>query len=139
MMIKKTIFIWLSIIPLAILNAGLREKVLTPLIGTEYSLAISGITLIIFIFIVTFILLPKLGKGKPKVYWQIGFLWIMLTLIFETSMGIFMGNTFEQIVNAYDITNGNLWLLVVIFIGFAPRLVAHMKHYYTSKENDISF
>lgn len=137
-MIKKSIFIWLSIIPLAILNAGLREKVLTPLIGAEYSLPISGITLIIFIFIVTFILLPKLGKGKPKVYWQIGFLWIMLTLIFETCMGVLMGKTFEQIINAYDITNGNLWLLVVIFIGFAPRLVAHIKHYYTSKENDIS-
>jgi hypothetical protein len=121
-MIKKSIFIWLSIIPLAILNAGFRERIFTPLIGSKYSLPISGITLCILIFIVSMIFTPKLGKGDPKTYGYMGLLWVSLTLIFETGIGFLMEKTVNEILKAYDITTGNLWLLVVIFIGCAPRL-----------------
>jgi len=31
------------------------------------------------------------------------------------------------LLKAYDITTGNLWLIVVIFMGIAPWLVAKIK------------
>lgn len=60
-MIQKSIRIWLSFISLAIINAGIREKALTPLIGAEYSLPISGIMLIALIFLVSLVFITKLG------------------------------------------------------------------------------
>lgn len=123
-MIKKSLLIWLAIIPLAILNGGLREEVLIPLIGEECGLPLSGLLLCLFIFLLSYIFLPKIGKGASRNYWQIGLLWLLLTITFETVFGLFRGNTVSELIKAYDVTTGNLWLLVVIFTGIAPWLAA---------------
>ncbi len=44
-MLVKSLLIWGSIIPLAILNGLLREKVIIPFISAEYGLLISAILL----------------------------------------------------------------------------------------------
>lgn len=126
-MLKKSILIWLAIIPLAILNGGLRETFLIPLLGEKFAQPLSGIILCLFIFLLSFIFVPRLGKGAAQTYRQIGFLWVVLTLSFETSFGLAEGLSFGEILKAYDITTGNLWLIVVIFIGIAPRLIAKIK------------
>jgi len=126
-MIKKSILIWLSIIPLAILNGGLREAFLTPRLGESYSQPISGIILCLLIFIVSFIFIPRIGKGEQIIYWKIGLLWIVLTVAFETVFGLAMGNSFFELLKAYDLTTGNLWLIVVVFIGIAPWLITKIK------------
>ncbi|MDR2915128.1 MAG: hypothetical protein LBV74_09900 [Tannerella sp.] len=123
-MIKKSLLVWLLIIPLAILNGGLREKVIIPLIGTGYGYPISGILLCLLIFIICLIFIPRIGKGTSKNYWQIGLLWLLLTIAFETIFGLFSGNTFSELLKAYNITTGNFWLLVVLFTGIAPWLAA---------------
>jgi hypothetical protein len=47
-----------------------------------------------------------------------------LTLVFETILGLALGNSMSEVLKEYDITTGNLWLFVVVFIGFAPWLTA---------------
>jgi hypothetical protein len=126
-MIKKSILIWLTIIPLAILNGALRQEILSPWLGETIARPLSGIILCLLIFIVSWILIPRIGKGKQKKYWQIGILWIVLTIVFETILGLTMGNTLAELIKAYDITTGNLWLLVVLFMGIIPWLVAKKK------------
>lgn len=127
-MIKKSIFIWFAIIPLAILNGALRENLLNHIIGEKYALPVSGFILCLLIFIVAYIFVPRLGEGSQKNYWSIGVLWFILTIAFETIMGLFLGNTFIEIIRAYDVTSGNLWLVIVLFTAFAPWLVAKIKH-----------
>ena len=126
-MIKKSILIWLSIIPLAILNGGLRDAFLTPQLGESYAQPVSGIILCLLIFIVSFIFIPRTGKGKEKMYWKTGILWVALTLVFETVLGLAMGNSLGELLKAYDIRTGNLWSLIVLFIGIAPWLIAKIK------------
>ena len=126
-MVKKSILIWLSIIPLAILNGGFREIVLTPRLGENCAQPISGIILIFLLFIVSFIFIPRIGKGLPKTYWEIGVLWVAMTIVFETILGLAMGDTVMELMKAYDFTTGNLWLFVVLFTGITPWLVAKIK------------
>ncbi len=109
------------------MNGGLRDTFITPLIGENFSRPISGFTLCCLIFIVSFIFVPRLGSGSKKIYIQMGILWILLTIIFETVFGLLQGNNFNEIINAYDLTTGDLWLIVVIFIGFVPYLTAKIK------------
>ena len=123
-MIKKSLFIWLALIPLAILNGGLREMLINPLIGEKYGQPVSGISLCLLIFIVCWFFIPKIGKGTAKTYLIIGLLWIALTVLFETCLEFMTGNTFTGVIKTYDITTGNLWLLVVLFVGIAPWLTA---------------
>lgn len=126
-MVKKSILIWLLIIPLAILNGALRDRVVAPLVGIKYALPISGITLCLLIFLISLLLIPRLGKGDKKTYWNIGILWLILTVIFELIMGLSTGNTFEEMIKAYDVTTGNLWTVIVLFVGIAPWLTAKIK------------
>jgi hypothetical protein len=126
-MIKKSILIWLTIIPLAILNGAFREAFLNPRLEESYAQLISGTILLLLIFIVSLIFIPRIGKGKQKIYWRIGILWVVLTIAFETVFGLTIGMTFAELLKAYDITTGNLWLFIVVFIGFAPWLIAKIK------------
>ncbi|MDR0333629.1 MAG: hypothetical protein LBI15_09215 [Dysgonamonadaceae bacterium] len=126
-MIKKSILIWLPIIPLAILNGGLRDMFLTPWLGESYSRPISGFILCLLIFVVSLIFIPRIGKGEEKTYWKIGVLWIVLTIIVEMILGLIMGISFREMLKAYDITTGNLWLIVVLFMGITPWLVAKIR------------
>ena len=123
-MIKKSLLIWLTIIPFAILNGGLREIALNPLMGEKYGQPLSGVTLCLLIFIVCWFCIPRIGKGTAKTYWIIGLCWIILTVLFETCFGLLTRNTFAELIKAYDMTTGNLWSLVVLFVGIAPWLTA---------------
>ncbi|MCL2327694.1 MAG: hypothetical protein FWC39_04180 [Bacteroidetes bacterium] len=126
-MIKKSLLIWLSIIPLAILNGALRQEILSPWLGESIARPLSGVILCLLIFIVSWIFIPRIGKGDQKTYWKIGVVWIASTIVFETILGLAMGNTCAELIQAYDITTGNIWLLVVLFIGVVPWLVVKRK------------
>ncbi len=125
--IKKSLLLWVLLIPLAILNGGLREKVLTPWLGLDYSLPLSGLLLILMIFLLCYVGIPRLGKASAFTYIMMGLCWMLLTILFEFVLGLFMGNTFVKLLYAYNITTGNLWLLVVLFIGIAPYLVMKLQ------------
>ena len=126
-MIKKSLLIWLAIVPLGILNGVLREMVINPLIGERYGLPLSGLSLCLLIFILCYFCIPKIGRGTVKTYLIIGLWWVVLTVLFETCFGLLTGNNFTTLIKAYDITTGNLWLLVVLFTGVAPWLAAKIR------------
>jgi hypothetical protein len=124
--ILKSLLIWLSITPLAIINGGLRQYVLFPMLGAA-AYPVSGIILTLCIFIVAYVFIPRLGKASRQTYARMGLTWVVATLVFETTLGIVAGTPVSEILEAYDITTGNLWLLIVIFMGFVPAIVARMK------------
>jgi hypothetical protein len=126
-MILKSMLIWLAIVPLAILNGALREGVLEPLIGSKLANPVSCAVLCLLIFVVSFVFIPRLRKGTNVAYIKIGLLWVLATVVFETVLGLLMGMPLSEIISAYNVTTGNFWLLVVVFIGFAPTIVAKIK------------
>ena len=126
-MIVKSILIWLTIIPLAILNGGLRIHILEPMLGEKIANPISCFILCCLIFLVTYIFLHRLGRGTVMQYIMMGLLWILFTIVFETALSLFMGLKFKEIINSYNIAAGNFWLLVVIFIGIVPLLVSKIQ------------
>lgn len=126
-MIKKSILIWLLIIPLAMLNGLLRDEVITPIIGEKYALPLSGVILCVLIFFVALFFIPRLGRGSKQTYLKIGLLWMLLTVSFEFIFGFLRGVPFMEMINTYNITTGNLWLVIVLFVGIVPLLVAKMK------------
>ena len=123
-MIKKSLLIWLAIIPCAILNGAFREVVINPLIGDRYGQPLSGVLLCMILFVLCWFFIPRIGRGTAKTYWIIGLLWVILTILFETGFGLLTGDSLAKLMKAYDVTTGNLWLLVIIFTGTAPWLTA---------------
>lgn len=125
---KKYVFaflIWVMIIPIAILNGGFREYVLVKLGGL--ALPLSGIILSICIFIVAYLLVPKIKNCVKRDYFFFGVMWFVLTNLFDLSGYIKEGEGFAGLLQSYNIFTGNTWLLVVLTALFAPVIVMKIK------------
>ncbi|MEN3930382.1 hypothetical protein WJT86_04805 [Microvirga sp. W0021] len=126
-MILKSLLVWLCIIPLAILNGGLRELVLEPLLGIKIALPLSSFSLCLLIFFVCLWFFPRMQGGQARDYILIGIIWVALTVCFEAAFGMFRQVSLQQMLQAYNPRTGNLWLLVVVFVGVAPWLAGKIK------------
>ena len=121
MNILKSLIIWICFIPVAILNGGLRECVLVEAIGEEWALPVSGIILSECIFLITWLLLPRIIKVfTSKEGWLIGTGWALLTIAFEFAAGLTGGSTVSELLAAYNPLSGNLWLLVLATTLLSP-------------------
>ena len=125
---KKYVFaflIWVMIIPIAILNGGFREYVLVKFGGLARPL--SGIILSVCIFIVAYLLVPKIKNCVKRDYIFFGVMWFILTSLFDLSAYIKEGEGFAGLLQSYNIFTGNTWLLVVLTALFAPTIVMQIK------------
>lgn len=124
----KAAAIWLTIVPCAILNGMLREELLRPLLGNPAALSISGILMIGLILLVALLFVPRLGSpGNPPPVWKIGLLWMVLTLLFETGIGVLQGASLSMILANYNPSDGNLRIFVVLFTVYAPQLAMRLR------------
>jgi len=126
-MYKKSLLIWLSIIILIDVNGLFRQLVLEYYIRETFLHLVSVIILCFLIFTVSYIFVPKLGKGTNKNYIKMGLLWYSCTIISGTIFALITRATFNELLEMYNITKGNLWLIVDLFIGFIPWLIAKIK------------
>ena len=125
---KKYVFaflIWVMIIPIAILNGGFREYVLVNL--RVLARPLSGIILSVCIFIVAYLLVPKIKNCVKRDYIIFGIMWFILTNLFDLSSYIKAGDGFAGLLQSYNIFTGNLWLLVVLSALFSPIIVMKIK------------
>ena len=128
MVVVKAIGIWCLLVVCAILNGLFREKILNPYLGQDIALPISGIILSLLILAVAWLFISFFGARKPVDYWLIGGLWLGITLAFEFLFGHYViGKSWEEILEVFDLTRGNLFLLVLLITATAPWLVAKIK------------
>lgn len=118
-------FIWVMIIPIAILNGGFREYMLVDL--GKWALTLSGIILSVCIFIVAYLFVPKIKNCMKRDYILFGVMWFVLTNLFDLSSYIQSGEGFAGLIKSYNILNGNTWLLVVLSALLSPMLVMKIK------------
>lgn len=116
----QALAIWFLIIPIAILNGGLRENVLIKL-GTA-ALPLSGIILSLCIFVMAFLFIPKIKDCKKTDYIFIGIIWCCLTNLFDLSMFVMDGGGILDLIKQYYFWTGNLWIMVVLSTLSAPIL-----------------
>ncbi len=123
----RALVFWLVLAVTGVANGFLRQLVLTPWLGEPVSRPLSGITLIILIYLAVWVFLKLTGPAAaPSAYWAAGFLWVALTAGFEIVLGTAMGMTLSELLGAYDLRSGNLWLVDMVAILVAPRLLAFL-------------
>ena len=123
MNVLRSLLVWLCFIPVAILNGGLRQYVLDRCLGEVGANALSGVLLSLFILLISWLLLPRIVRYNRKERYQIGIVWMLLTIGFEFTFGLTSGISFQELLSAYNPMSGNLWLLVVVTTFGAPRLI----------------
>lgn len=126
--ICRSLLVWLCFIPVAILNGGLRQYLLAGWLGSVGAMAVSGILLSLFILFITWVLLPRVANLVGKERLVTGSLWMVLTVCFECVAGLAAGLSFGELLDAYNPSTGNLWLLVVITTFAAPMVSVSVPH-----------
>jgi hypothetical protein len=123
----KALAVWVVILLLAILNGAVREAVLLPKLGAPSGLVLSGALLSALILVAAYLALPWFGTRHVPHLWGIGFGWLVLTLVFEFSFGLWQSKSWPTLFEAYTFKDGNIWPLVLIVVTVAPNVAARVR------------
>ena len=126
--VTKATGIWLVIILAAIANGAFRDNILAPELGAVTALPVSGILLSLVIVALSWLSVPLLGRHDTLTWLAVGLLWVILTLTFEFSFGYFIaGLSLQEIIQVFDLSSGNLFLLALLTAGLSPRFAAQLR------------
>ena len=119
------ILIWSALFAVAFLNGALRELTDGRYLGEYARHAVgtaTGIVLIGTAIYIVNLIWPFHGKLQT---FYVGLIWAGMTVIAETVMILFfMKKNVKFLLNAYDITKGQLWPLFLVFLIVFPVLIA---------------
>jgi hypothetical protein len=119
--IYKHILWWFAFPFVAILNGALREATYKKLAGELPAHQISTITGIVFFGIIFYFIFKKWKIESLKHAILVGVIWLGLTILFEFGFGHYiMGNTWEKLLHDYNLAEGRVWSLFLVWITIAP-------------------
>ena len=122
-MIVRAILAWFALMVLAIANGTMREFFLTPRLGPKLGHIASTLLLCAFVFAVAWLLMPWIAARHSADAWNVGVLWLALTLGFEFLVGHYiLRNSWGTLLADYNLSQGRIWVLVPIMTLIAPRL-----------------
>ena len=125
--VLRALAFWVVLAICGVANGFLRQLILTPALGERISRPLSGLTLIVLLYLATFLFLRLTGPAEhASAYWIAGLLWVVLTVAFEIVLGTGMRMPFGELLAAYDPRTGNLWLIDVLAILLALPLLARV-------------
>ena len=119
----KYILAWLPMLAIAILNGTLRQFVYGAYMSELSAHQISTGTGIMLFGIYIWFLLRFLRPASSRQAIAIGFIWLGLTLAFEfLFMHYAAGRSWDVLLHDYNIFAGRVWVLVLVWVTFAPFL-----------------
>lgn len=119
---------WMGFAVIAILNGGLREAVLLPLVGPGIAHLLSTLLLVaaMLLAVLALVARPWASLGRRALF-GIGASWMGLTIAFEFLFGHFvMGASWASLLAAYDVLQGRVWVLVPVTLLLGPLLVRRL-------------
>ena len=123
----RAILAWLLFIPIVFMNAAVRELVYKPFTGELLAHQVSTIKGSVAFFLLAFFLLRHYMYNTPndKLLF-IGLMWVVLTIVFEFSLGIFVtGASWNKMLNDYNIGQGRIWIFFLVIILITPFIIKH--------------
>ena len=119
--------VWLLIAVTESVHGTLRQLLLAPVIGDFRARQISVFTGSALIFLIGVLLIRWIGATRPQTLLAIGLLWLVLTLVFEVSLGRVLGMDWQRILADYDLRYGGLMLVGMVVLLLTPLAAARLK------------
>ena len=123
-MIRKYIAGWFGLLIIAMMNGAFRDLVYKPVLGDLMSHQISVLAGILLFSIFIWYLSKRWPLSSSSRAWMIGFLWLSMTVAFEFLFFQYArGVPWSVLLHDYNIIEGRLWILVLVWVTIAPRLM----------------
>ncbi len=117
------LLLWLPMIVIAFLNATLRELILIKHFSEFRAHQLSTIVLILLCSVYVWFVFPLLKLETAAQAFLVGFVWLLLTVAFEFSLGRLTNKSWEYLFRDYNVLAGRLWVLFLICLFTLPYLV----------------
>jgi hypothetical protein len=114
---------WLLLLLVAIGNGMLREASYGRFLPERTAHQLSTLTGIVFTGLCAWLLLLVWPLQTALQAWQVGMLWLLLTIGFEFLFGRYVaGHSWERLLYDYNLAQGRVWLLFLLWIAVMPYL-----------------
>jgi hypothetical protein len=114
-------------IAIAFANAAVRELVIIKHFNEFRAHQLSTLSLIILCSIYMWFVFPVLTIQHSKQALLIGFVWVLLTVVFEFSLGRLTNKSWEYLFRDYNILAGRIWLLFLFCLFILPYLLYSLR------------
>ena len=119
--LRSWIVAWLGASILGVVNGGIREFTYKDQVGASAAGQISTGTLIALLAIYFWVLQRRWPIATRRDALSIGGIWVVLTVLFEFGFGRTVeGLSWDEMLEPYDLTKGNVWVLVLAWIAAGP-------------------
>ena len=118
--VKKRIIYWIPLTAIGFINGTIRVVLFEKLFSDDAARQISSLLLIILIAIYSAIVFRKLEISNYSSAWQTGFVWMILTVVFEFALGFMLNTSINTMLAEYNLLEGKLWPLVLVAILLIP-------------------
>jgi hypothetical protein len=128
MIFLRSIAIWLIFIIIESLNGTIRTLWLVPVVGDLWAHQISFVTGSLLILTISTIFVRWLNATSLAQLISVGILWMLLTVVFEVSLGRWaFGYSWTQIAADYNLFQGRLMLIGLVILLFAPLIATKVR------------
>jgi hypothetical protein len=122
-MIARYELVWLMLAVVAVGNGILREATYGRPLGGLAAHQLSTVLGIAFTGLLVFFVSRYWPIRSPARAWSIGILWLVQTVMFEFLFGHYVaGHAWERLFADYDLLEGRLWGLFLLWILVMPYL-----------------
>ena len=119
--VRRWIIAWLGGSVLGIVNGVARELAYKDRVGETTANQISAGSLTALLALYFVVLQRRWPIPRMKTALEIGGAWVVLTVLFEFGFGHYVDRkSWSELLDNYDISDGHLWLLVLLWIGIGP-------------------
>ena len=117
------------IIMAEVVNGTVRTLAIAPLVGDFTARQIGTVTGCVLIGLIAWFGSPWLKARSPRAQWAVGLLWLVLTMVFEVTFGrLVAGASWQRLAADYNLAQGGLLGLGMLWLLCAPRLAAALRH-----------
>lgn len=128
---KKSIVFWFVLLIFALINATIRETTYKPLLTPHIGMwahQISSVTGILLFFGAIYFFLKRMREPYTKNdLINVGWLWILMTIMFECFMNFYIRKlSVQQVLQTYYFWRGETWIFVLLSLLASPLIVHKM-------------
>ncbi|MGA7800678.1 MAG: hypothetical protein WCC36_07680 [Gammaproteobacteria bacterium] len=120
----KALAVWLLIVIAESIHGSIRQFFIAPLTGDMPARQVGVLIGSVIIFAIALACIRWIGAAVFREQLQVGLLWVILTALFEFSLGTALGYSRERMLSDYNLTDGGFMGLGLMFMLFAPALAA---------------
>lgn len=125
-MLLKYLLAWFPMLIIAILNGTLRDLGYKKWMGELAAHQISTFSLIILLGLYIAFIVKKIPPQTAMQAVLLGLFWMFLTLCFEFGFGKYRRLSWQQLFSDYNILKGRIWILIPLWMAFAPYLIGRI-------------